>query len=473
MNQSTPIYISAAHKSSGKTILTMGITSALMKMDYEVQCFKKGPDYIDPLWHSYTSNKPCYHLDFNTMSDEEIIKRYQQHAYFSHISLIEGNKGLYDGVDLKGADCNASLAKLLNAHVILVIDCKGITRGIIPLLLGYKAFDPKVNIAGLILNQVAGSRHEKKLRESISYYTDLNIFGAVAANKGLIIQERHLGLIPSHESKQRNNKINTIRHIIENSVDLKKIAQLGLATQTKQQSFIFPDSNKQQQKDSSEKSIKIAIFKDPAFGFYYPADLDALETEGAELIVVNALKDKKLPENIDAIFIGGGFPETHLVALEKNLSLRQEIFQAIDSGLPAYAECGGMMYLCRNIQWKKQQYQMVGIIAADVKMYQHPQGRGLVRYSETKQMPWPQLEQTAKKNNIKGKILKAHEFHYSRLKHIDKKLKFAYQIKRGVGITGTADGLIYKNLLASYIHLQDSEQHSWVKRFMHFVRSKK
>lgn len=470
----TPLFISAAHKSSGKTTITIGLLSALKNKGLSVQPFKKGPDYIDPLWHGSASGTPCYTLDFNTMSRDEILQLVSRKLTSCDISLIEGNKGLYDGLDLDGSNSNAAIAKLVDAPVILVLDTRGMTRGIAPLILGYQAFDSGINIAGVILNQLGGARHESKLRAVIEHYTDVSVLGAVHKDKRLEIVERHLGLMPSNEDGEALKKITDIGAIISSQVDLDKIIEISHLHSPKHlKSPIKSIPNTQE----ITPQIRLAYINDSAFGFYYPGDLEALETAGAELIEVNSLSDEQLPENIDGLFIGGGFPEERLQELQANQSFRQSVYHAIENGLPTYAECGGLMYLCRSIISDQQQIEMTGVIPADAKMEETPQGRGLIRFSETTAMPWP-AGSSKKQSSIHASegtfpCISAHEFHYSHLINISEPLEYAYKIHRGSGIDGQHDGIVYKNLLACYAHLQDTSQNHWAKRFIQFIHKVK
>ena len=468
---STPLFISAAHKSSGKTTITIGLLSALRNKGLNVQPFKKGPDYIDPLWHGSASGKPCYSLDFNTMSSEEILALVSTKQEQCDISIIEGNKGLYDGLDLDGSNSNAAIAKLLNAPVILVLDAQGMTRGIAPLILGYQSFDTEINIAGVILNQLGGSRHENKLRAVIEHYTDIAVLGAVHKNSQLQIVERHLGLMPSNEDSEAHKKISQIGSAIASQVDIEKIISISQSSHNNSNPLIhFKNTDPViniKQKDKI-KSLRLAYINDSAFGFYYPGDLEALENAGAELVMLDSLNDNALPNDIDGLFIGGGFPEERVDELFNNHSFRQSIYQAIENGLPTYAECGGLMYLCQHIIIDHKKIKMVGIIKADAQMEKTPQGRGLIRYSETNNMPWPSLD---KNKNIDKSIISAHEFHYSHLINIKQPLDFAYKIHRGSGIDGAHDGIIYKNLLACYAHLHDTEQNHWASRFIQFIKN--
>lgn len=450
--------ITAAHKSSGKTTISLGICAALRMQGIKVAPFKKGPDYIDPLWLSLASGRACYNLDFWTMSNDEIIEKFINYSQESDISLIEGNKGLYDGMDIEGNDSNAALAKLLKTPIILVIDAQGITRGVAPLVLGYQLFDPNVNIVGIILNKVAGIRQETKLRNVLARYNNLPIIGAVARDEKLTIVERHLGLVPSNETKSATDLIKQIAVLVSNQIDIELLKKLAIHHPE------FPNLVVKPKPPASIKApIKIGIPKDEAFAFYYPDDLDALSAAGAELVFFDALHDH-LP-NIDGLFIGGGFPEVKMEALELNIALRTEIKLAIDQGLPVYAECGGLMYLARRIQWGNRISNMVGALAVDVVMTNKPIGRGYVYLKETNDHPW-----FANKTNA---LISAHEFHYSYLENLDNNLKFAYHVQRGFGIDGNYDGIIYRNVLACYCHQRHTYANPWITNFLNFVKNKR
>jgi cobyrinic acid a,c-diamide synthase len=452
--------ISAAHKSSGKTTISIGLCAALKQKNYCVQAFKKGPDYIDPMWLSKATGRPCYNLDFYTMEQQEILQTFSRgisRGNSAQISLIEGNKGLYDGLDLEGSNSNAALARLLQAPVVLVIDAQGMTRGIAPLILGYQAFEPNINIAGVILNKLGGSRHESKLRAVIEHYTAVPVIGAVHRNADLKILERHLGLIPSNEISAAEQHIQSVGTLIAQQVDLDKLVAIA---DTAKLSLPMVEAS---EKPISPK-VKIGIAMDAAFGFYYPDDMEAFAQAGAELVPINTLQDSTLPP-IDGLFIGGGFPETHMPQLSNNKSLRSAIANAIEDGLPVYAECGGLMYLTRSIAWADKKYDMAGVLDADTVMHEKPQGRGYVLLQETEHHPWPRVSSTGP--------LAGHEFHYSSLENLGNKVQFAYRVKRGAGVNGKYDGILYKNLLANYSHLRNVKNNQWVTRFVECVRRHK
>jgi len=451
------LFISAAHKSSGKTTISIGLTAAYNQLNHKVQTFKKGPDYIDPMWLGRAAGEPCYNLDFYTMQENEIRHCFNQHMENANLGIIEGNKGLYDGLDLDGSNSNAALAHLLGAPVILVIDSRGMTRGIAPLVLGYQNFDSNINIQGVILNQVGGSRHESKLRAILEHYTDVKVLGAVHKNNDLDIDERHLGLIPSNEEHEADKKILSIANNIKDQVNLDQL--IDIANHTTKQTTTETTAPVTL-KSNNTNSIKIGIFKDKAFGFYYPDDLNTLQEAGAELVYINSLKDKSLPP-IDGLFIGGGFPESMMQQLNENNSLRTAVKSAVENGLPTYAECGGLMYLSRSISWNDTKHEMAGVIDGDILMHERPQGRGYIQLQETDTHPW----QT---HTSEGTIF-AHEFHYSELVNLDQEYQYAYKVLRGAGIDGKHDGLIYKNLLANYAHLRNTQNNQWAIRFIAFI----
>jgi cobyrinic acid a,c-diamide synthase len=446
--------ISAAHKSSGKTLVSIGLCAALRARGWRVQPYKKGPDYIDPMWLSQAAGRQCRNLDLYLMNDDDVVATYARHS--SEIDLVEGNKGLYDGLSLDGSNSNAALAKLLDLPVVLVIDARGMTRGIAPLILGYQAFDKDIQIAGVILNQLGGSRHESKLREVIAHYTDVPVIGAIQHDERLSLIERHLGLMPSNESPSAQAKIQQIGEAIGEQVDLDALLALSGKMPLK-----APMSAAASPLPASAK-VRIGIAHDRAFGFYYADDLDALEAAGATLIPFDTLNDPSLPD-VDAIYIGGGFPETCAAELAANSSLRTAIRCAIADGMPAYAECGGLMYLSRSITYEGHRHAMVGAIPGDVLMHGRPVGRGYVHLEEDAAHPWP-------RPSAPVKLIKAHEFHYSSLENLPADARFAYHVRRGCGITGNRDGLIINNLLASYTHLRTIGSCYWATRFVAFIR---
>lgn len=445
------IMVAAAHKSSGKTVVSAGITSALVARGHKTAVFKKGPDYIDPMWLRLAAGRAAYNLDFNTMTRNEIRSLFQGKAAGADISLIEANKGLYDGVATDGSDSNAALAKLLRIPVVLVIDTKGMTRGIAPLLRGYTDFDPEVRIAGVILNKTGGSRHEEKLRQAVETYTEIEVLGAIGASADLDISERHLGLTTPSDTSRTEEFVDRAGTRVAQFVDVDRLVDIAASATT------FPPVQLVDPPPPNMRGLRIGIARDEAFGFYYPDDLEAFEAAGAELVPVDTIRESCLPD-VDGLFIGGGFPEVHAAALSANTSMRMSIRKALVSGLPTYAECGGLMYLCRSLEWEGKVYPMAGFFEADAVMHDVPQGRGYVGFTTSPAASWP---------SARGEQ-RAHEFHYARLENL-KNPVFGRKVTRGHGITGRYDALVQGNTQAGFFHLRHTAQTPWVTDFLEFV----
>ncbi|MCB1439624.1 MAG: cobyrinate a,c-diamide synthase [Nitratireductor sp.] len=439
------LFISAAHKSSGKTTLTAGLAASFAYAGLDTHVFKKGPDYIDPLWLAHASGNHVYNLDFNTQAHDEIRGTFSaRQSSRSGINLIEGNKGLHDGVATDGSDSSAALARLLKAPVVLIVDTEGMTRGIAPLLIGYANFDPEVTIAGVVLNRVATPRQESKLRAAVEAYTDMPVLGALPRLPQMIVRERHLGLTTPGDTNA-GERINAIRSLVEDNVDTEAV--LGIARSAPHMGRtglpVMPD----------RKDITIAVARDAAFCFYYEDDLEALERAGAKLEFFSPLHDEQLPRN-DAILLGGGFPETHIAALEANTAMKVALRKAILGGRPVHAECGGLMYLCRTVRFRNESGEMLGIIDADAVMQSRPQGRGLVVLED------PQT----------GHAFPAHEFHYARLENLPKDTRYRWKVRRGHGIDGLNDGIQVHNVTAGFSHFRDTSTHHWALDFVDLVR---
>jgi len=454
------VLISAIHKSSGKTTVTLGLAAALARRNAHIQTFKKGPDYIDPMWLSRASRNPCRNLDFQFMNREEIVNEFVTYGANADLCIVEGNKGLFDGVDVEGSDSNAALGELLGTPIILVVDTRGMTRGIAPLIKGYCEFGESIKIAGIILNQVGGPRHEMKLRAALERYTDVPVVGSISRHPEMEIAERHLGLIPANETDHADQKIETIANIIEANVDLGIFGALACTTHTPKIVPFPPGPSR-----TSAPDLRIAIARDAAFGFYYPGDLEALVDAGAELVAFDTLSDSHLPD-VDGLFIGGGFPETQAEGLAANAALRRDIRKHLEAGLPAYAECAGLMYLSNSLAWNGVRHDMVGFVPGDAVMHEKPVGRGYVTLQETSDAPWPSPASP-------GITTPAHEFHYASLENLPDGMCYAYELKRGFGIDGKNDGLVIGNLLAGFAHHRNMRHNGWAERFVNFVRGHK
>ncbi|MFZ3089062.1 MAG: cobyrinate a,c-diamide synthase [Nitrospirota bacterium] len=442
------IVISAAHGRSGKTTLTIGLGAALERRGLKVQPFKKGPDYIDPSWLTAAAGNYCRNLDLFMMGQDGVKKTFITASSVADISIIEGNKGLYDSVDIEGENSTANIARILNAPVILVIDSARMTRSVAALVNGYVNFEPDINIAGVILNNVSGSRHEAKLRAALERYCQIEVLGCLPRSSQLNIPERHLGLVPQKEDSDLIPAIENIRKIVETNVNIDRIIEI--ARDTKQ----IEGSKGQRVKGSKVADVKIGVPLDKAFSFYYLENFDALRDAGAEIVFFDAINDKHLPD-VDALYVGGGFPEVFMDELEANQSLRREIHNAIENKMPVYAECGGLMYLSRSISWNGDVKKMVGVLPCDIEMTKRVQAHGYTILMKAD-----------------GEELRGHEFHYSRVRNLGD-VKFLYKVMRGKGIDGKHDGIIYKNVIASYAHLNAIGSPQWAEEFVELIREAK
>jgi cobyrinic acid a,c-diamide synthase len=340
------------------------------------------------------------------------------------------------------------------------------TRGIAALLQGLQAFDPEVCIAGVILNRVATPRQESKLRRAMERYTDTPVLGALARDPTLMVLERHLGLTTPSETADQRAKIARLAAAVSDGVDLGRMLDIAAGMAADAGGLAPHSVHPATREAAGSGDITIAIARDAAFCFYYPDDLEALAAAGAGLVFFRPLADRHLPP-ADGLYIGGGFPETHMAALEANATLREEIRAAARAGLPIRAECGGLMYLSRSIDFAGARREMVGIVPADTFMHTRPQGRGLVVIEETGLGPWPAME------GVPGEHTRipAHEFHHAALTNLAPGLAFAWRVVRGTGIDGKHDGIVIDNLLASFCHMRDTSRNRWAQRFATFVRT--
>lgn len=446
--------IGAPKGRSGKTNVTIGLIGALTKQGQKVIPFKKGPDFIDPAWLSLAAGNECHILDLFLFSRMQNLALFAEQAQKNGVSLIEGNMGLFDGIDAQGSGSTAELAKLLKSPVILVLDVTRMTRTAAAIVKGLAAFDPELNLAGIILNRVGSRRQEILVRTAIEDYCGLPVIGAIPKFKNPVIDERHLGLVPPVEYGKKNEAVDFLSTIIKDNVDLELIKKLAQSAPK----LFLPDLKKAQEKPPR---VRIGIFKDVVFQFYYPENLRALKREGAELIKIDSLKDQHLPQ-IDGLYLGGGFPEVQAEALAENHSLKEEVAAAAEKGLPIYAECGGLIYLGRSLLASNKEYPMAGVFPISFALEPTPVGHGYMHLEVTEDNPY----------YPKGMLLKGHEFHYTRpliedLEIIHKNnVQLIFNLKRGTGFYAGRDGLIKGNTLAHYAHFHAAAIPQWAENLV-------
>lgn len=426
------ILIAGTHSGCGKTTISLGLMGALSKK-YKVVPFKIGPDFVDTTYHQFVTGNFSYNLDLHMQGEEVFRKLYEVKSSCGDIAVVEGVMGLFDGRDETGYGSSAHGAKLLDLPVILVIDGKSMAKSVSAVVLGYQKLDPEVNLAGVILNRVGSQEHFKLLKKCIEQDTGVKVLGHLPQNPDLVIPERALGLIPPEELEDLNKRLEKLYDFINRYIHVDKVLELA---QGRQRVFTI---NKP---PSPKNKIKIALAQDEAFCFYYKAALELFEEKGVTFIPFSPIHDIGLPEGVSGLYIGGGFPENFAELLSKNKSMINSISEAINCGLPTYAEGGGLMYLMKAIRdIKGNQYSMVGIYEGRAVMTDRLQNFGYV------------MATTLQDNMLisKGKTLRGQEFHRSRI--IDSTENLGYRVTKPESDKSWECGYIYKNCFATYVHI--------------------
>lgn len=469
------IILSGLAGGCGKTFVSVGIASALRRRGMDIFPFKKGPDYIDSAWLSSAVDKQCYNLDTFLMGEEGVIRSFEQHTGISavcrfcdeascakcdqlkeflnnKIAIIEGNRGIFDGMDDSGTYSTAELSKLLKAPVVLVLDSTKSTRTLAAEVFGCQKMDPDVQIAGVILNRVAGKRHEEIARISIEKICGIPVIGAIPKLEPNKFPERHLGLITPEEYPEIKVAIVYAADTAESYINIDQLISLAGTGNA----LLMKRNSRHAYKQHVSDKAHIGIIRDSAFSFYYPDNLEALTSLGAEIIEINSMKDHVLP-HLDALYIGGGFPETNAGPLSDNNSFMLSVREAVEDGLPVYAECGGAIYMGRSVTYKGKTYPMTGILPIEFDFDKKPQGHGYTILEVKEANPYFEVSD----------IIHGHEFHYSKAANADSiKLRFIFKILKGYGFNKTEDGICYKNLLAVYSHIHAAGTTQWAKNFI-------
>lgn len=443
------IIVAGLSGGSGKSVVAVGLTAYFAGQGRRVLPFKKGPDYIDAGWLSLAAGADCFNLDPFLMSQEQLFASYAQRAKTADIVIVEGNRGLYDGVDAQGGYSTAELAKQLKLPVLLVVDCTKTTRTVAALVLGCKMLDPEVDICGVVLNRIGGPRHEKIVREAVETYAQVPVLGSYRRLRKDIFPMRHLGVTPFQEYDGSEQAIADLAQGAAENLDIGAIAakmvDLGLSE---------PAPVKNGAAATVQTDMRIGIIRDAAFQFYYPENILALQEKGAEIVEINSLTASQLPAGLHALYIGGGFPETSAKLLADNVSFRHSIKAASRQGMPIYAECGGLIYLGEDIVLEGESYAMVGVFPVHFTLERRPQAHGYTVL-------------TARKNNpfyAAGTEIKGHEFRYSRVANWSgEAADLAFQMKRGVGFSEGGDGLVSDNTLALYSHVHAVATPQWAE----------
>jgi len=431
----------------GKTLVSLGLCRALGDAGRVVQAFKKGPDYIDAAWLAAATGRPCRNLDPFLM-EEAAMGRALSADPDADLLLVEGNRGLFDGGDAAGSHSTATLAKLLGAPVILVVNTTKVTRTAAAAVLGSIHLDPELDLAGVILNRVATVRQERVVREAIEDATGVPVLGAIPKIKGDDpLPDRHLGLVTAVEHPRRDEAINRAARAVAEHVDLDRV--LAIAQGAKEVSLEVAEPY------PGRARVTIGYFSDQAFSFYYPENIEALEFAGARLVAVSPSSDSELPD-VDGLYIGGGFPEVHVARLADNRDFARSVRRRAENGMPIYAECGGLMYLAEQLEVDGATYRMSGILDLAIEQTGRPQGHGYETVVIDRENPFFPI----------GTELAGHEFHYSKIVGGEAREAAVAAVTRGTGIGDGRDGIAVGRVWASYLHIHASATPDWATGFL-------
>jgi cobyrinic acid a,c-diamide synthase len=443
------IIIAGTGSGVGKTTLTIGLMAALRRQGLTVQGFKCGPDYIDPSYHTAVTGRPSRNLDSWMMDAGSVKEIFVKGSQGADISVIEGVMGLFDGKNPASNEGSAAeISQIIETSVILIVNCQSMARSAAAIVKGFQLFDEQVQVAGVIANRVGSENHYKLVKTAIEQACGIPVLGYLKREEEIEIPERHLGLIPSIERGELDPLFNKLANLIEQSINLEQILEISQGRKLHAKPKLFTPETKAQTK------VRIAVALDQAFNFYYPENLELLEWYGAEIIYFSPLAGDKLPDQADGLYIGGGFPEEFAAQLASNEEVKRSIRQAVQSGLPTLAECGGFMYLSESIQTTKEtSFPMLGIIPGHVSMQKKLAALGYREVKGSASNPF----------FTKGMEAKGHEFHYSTYT-AEQEHGFAYETKGMRGIKH--EGFVTDNLCAGYTHLHFASNPALVKRWI-------
>ena len=437
------IVVAGGASGVGKTTIATGLMAALAARGLRVQGYKVGPDYIDPTYHRAATGRPSYNLDSWLGSSALVRQRFEVGMRGADIAVIEGVMGLFDGrKQTRDMASTAEIARLLNASVVLVVDVSHMGQSVAAVVHGFQQLDPDVRLAGVILNKVASSDHEATLRYAIAEWTGVPVLGAIRRDTSLLIPGRHLGLVPAAETAIEVQKIGSV---IENAVDVDEVLRMARAAGSLppmvEEEYVGEIAALSEKLDLPSAHIRIGLALDMAFSFYYPEMLEILAEVGVEIVPFSPLQDDKLPEDINLLYFGGGFPEVFAEQLAKNTGMLADVRAAVQCGMPVYAECGGYMYLGKTcVDIGGRGHLLVGVLPYTFRMGTE---RAQVGYREITMLRDTLIAPA-------GTRLRGHEFHWSR---IVEPLLEEYAAYRVEGRDVRWEGYASEMLLASYVHI--------------------
>ncbi len=456
MRFTTPrLVVAGLSGDSGKTLVALGVARALRSRGIDVAPFKKGPDYIDAAWLGAATGRPGRNLDTFFHGPEALGEALSRggRGESADLALIEGNRGLFDGFDAAGTHSTAELAKRLGAPVILVVDVTKTTRTVAAMVLGCRALDPDVPLAGVVLNRVGTARQERVVRDALVQAGGPPVLGALPRIDDDPLPGRHLGLVTAAEHPRTQEAVDTAGRLAEAHIDLEMLEKIAGEART----IELPDRGR----PTRGPTVRIGVLRDEAFSFYYPENLEALEELGAELAFFSALAGDSLPE-VDALYIGGGFPELYAGRLAENRDLRRTLQAAVAAGMPVYAECGGLMYLAKELIADGVSHPMAGVLDLVVEQTAKPRGHGYAEGTVERANPFFET----------GTRLRGHEFHYSQVRGGEHRSATVVGLGRGPGLGDQRDGIVVGRVWASYLHLHALGTPEWAAGLVGLARTR-
>jgi len=433
------VVIASPHSGAGKTTVAVGLMNAFAMEGLRVQPFKVGPDFIDPSYHTAATGVYSKNLDTWLTSPEAVLRIFLKSSRMCDLAVIEGVMGLFDGASSNDSASTAEISRILNAPIILVVDVSRMARSSAALVHGFKTFDQKLNVKGVILNHVKSQKHLDLTKQAIENRGEVRVVGTLPSSADMSIPSRHLGLIPARERDDLSDFLTRLRDFIKQYLDLDQILEIA-----RDADELETDLEDSPMPVEAQDKPRIGIAYDEAFNFYYQDNIEELESNGAEVVFFSPIHDSGLPSNLDGLFFGGGFPEAYAKELEENQSMRNSVRDAVQDEMPIYAECGGLMYFVDSIQdLERSPHRMVGVLSGKATMCGALES---LNYS---------IAHVVRKNLLTdvGFTLHGHEFHYSKIEDVSADAQFAYEMKKGKGISQLCDGWMQQNLLASYMHI--------------------
>jgi len=448
------LLLAAAHSGAGKTSVAAGLMSALVRRGQTVQPYKAGPDYIDPAFHTFVTGRQSRNLDSWMLDQATVLALFGHHAPEAGqgLSIIEGVMGLFDGHLEEAVGSSAHLARILAAPVVLVINGAGLARSAAALVRGFDRFEPGLRLAGVIINQTSSAAHYNMLKSFVENEAGVSCFGHLLKNPALALESRHLGLVPAGEVADLSARLGYLAEAAAATLDLDGLVKLAEAA---------PELDIPPLPGPAEPPppVRLGLARDAAFNFYYQDALDLLVRLGAELVAFSPLADTALPPDLAGLYLGGGFPEIFAKDLAANRGLREEIRQALEDGLPAYAECGGLMYLARTLVDKNgQAHEMTGFFPVTTVM-----GSGLKNFGYA-----TVVFEAATVLGPAGTRVRGHEFHHSRI--ADETEDYVLRMEKSPGRTWRG-GLARKNVLAAYPHIHFAANPALAVNFLENCRA--